>query len=393
VSDIVLVSKSVWDPPTGREHPLARLARAHGHRVTFIERPLDIRALAGPRRGTWARSLTWRPGARPAPRPQRDPRSESHAAIAVVARSTVAPAHRNRAAEALDGAMLRALLRSTPPGATIVATMPWQWPAVSGARDCRRVLDVGDDWATLIPAAARRARDLYARAAEEADAIVVASETLCELFPTANAQVVRNAVDDCLLDPPLSSPPGARRLVYVGTLSERFDAPLVGEVLDLLADWTLDLHGPCAYARCGEGPSPELTTLIDRPDGRARWHGPAARERVASLLDRGDVLLLANRGAASRGQDSMKIYDYAARGRPVVATAASMSGISETPPHLRVGGRPDELARLVAESAGEPGHWRQDRAGWAAAQSWDSRWPGWARALFGAGSESEGEAA
>lgn len=393
MSDIVLVSKSAWEPPIRREHALARLAGAHGHRVTFIERPLDIRALAGPHRSAWARSLAWRPGGHPSAHAQHGAGSASHAGIAVVPRSTVVPAHRNRAAEALDGAMLRALLRSTTPGATIVATMPWHWPAVSAARGCRRVLDVGDDWATLIPVAARRARDLYARAAQEADAIVVVSETLRELFPARAVEVVRNAVEDRLLDPPLTPPPGRQRLVYVGTLSERFDAPLVGELLDRLPDWTLELHGPCAYARGGERPSPELTALIERPDGRARWHGPAARRCVASLLDGGDVLLIANRGASSRGQDSMKIYDYSARGRPVVATAASMSGISEAPPHLRVGNRPEELARLVTESAGDPVQWSQDRAGWAAAQSWDSRWPGWSRALFGAGSLSEGEAA
>ena len=78
MTDIVLVSKSAWEPPIRREHALARLAGAHGHRVTFIERPLDIRALGGPHRGAWARSLAWRPSGHPAAHRQHAPGSGSH---------------------------------------------------------------------------------------------------------------------------------------------------------------------------------------------------------------------------------------------------------------------------------------------------------------------------
>ena len=160
--------------------------------------------------------------------------------------------------------------------------------------------------------------------------------------------VVRNAVDEELLRTPLSPVPGDRRMVYVGTLSERFDATLAGHLLDRLPDWRLDLFGQCRYAQMGTRPGSELVTLLARDDGRVRWHGPVGRDRLAGVLDSADVLLLPNRAEHSRGQDSMKLYDYCARARPIVASDGAVAGMSESPPRLRSGRDADALAALVS---------------------------------------------
>jgi glycosyltransferase involved in cell wall biosynthesis len=333
-----------------REHMLARLARAQGHDVTFLESPSDVRALRSDGRAGWVRRLA------PAPAAAR----QLADGVKVQPRSTLLPGHLNRAAELLDGGLLRGQLARS--GGTVVATMPWQWPAVSALRGVRRVLDVADDWTRLVPARSQRIR---------------------ELFAGREVDVVRNGVDAALLDRPPSAPPNRRRIVYLGTLSERFDVALAGELLDRLPGWTLDLYGPCAYARLGDAPSPELRALVARPDGRARWHGSVARARVGETLDGADVLLLPH-VANCRGQDSMKIYDYATRGRPVVLTEAAAQGISEPPPHLRVGRDPVELAALIEQGGREPRQCAFDRIDWARTQSWQSRWPDWSRVLFGA---------
>jgi glycosyltransferase involved in cell wall biosynthesis len=372
-SRLVIASKSAWDPPIRREHHLARLAAGRGHRVTFIERPVDIRGLRTDRRA-WVQGLT----------PRRTVIRQVE--IDLIQRSTVVPPHRNRIAEWVDGRLLgsrfRQLTDDAPP--TVVAMDPWQWTAVSRLRSHRRIFDLGDDWSALMPKRAARVRDLYARAAEEADAIIVVSEVLRDLFPGREVTVVRNGVQNELLLTPRSEPPAARRLVYVGTLSERFDAPLLEQLLDRLPDYSLDVYGPCAYARRHGEPDAELARLLSREDGRARWYGPVARDSLCAALDGGDVLLLPNRAEQSRGQDSMKVYDYAARGRPVVATHAAAEGISELPPHLYLGADADELAALVLEAETEPVSWPEERAAWASAQSWDTRWPSWSSALFGA---------
>jgi hypothetical protein len=88
----------------------------------------------------------------------------------------------------------------------------------------------------------------------------------------------------------------------------------------------------------------------------------------------------------------MKIYDYAARGRPTVATCASADGISQVPPHLRLGVDAEELAQHVRDAQEEPAGWAQERAQWAATQSWESRWPQWSSALFGVPGGASGDA-
>jgi glycosyl transferase family 1 len=375
---LVIASKSRFDPPIRREHQLARLAAAHGHGVTFVEPPADIRALRSAGRLGWVKRAV-RPEVQPAP-----------AGIQVSARSTLMPAHRHRSLEKLEAWSLRRCLPAaavTRP--TVVATLPWQWPGLSQLRGYRRVFDVADDWASLLPHRSARIADLYAQAAEEADAITIVSDELRSRFPGRPVHLVRNALDASLLATKPGELPRAQRLVYVGTLSERFDTDLTGALIDALPGWTLELYGGCAYSRRGDRPSAELGDLLARPDGRVRWHGPVPRAHVAEVIDSADVLLLPNR-ALSRGQDSMKIYDYSARGRPIVATQASVDGISECPPHMRVGSTPFELAEQVRETTDEPQQWAPDRIAWAQNQTWESRWPAWADVLFDAGSAATG---
>jgi glycosyltransferase involved in cell wall biosynthesis len=373
---LVIASKSRFDPPIRREHQLARLAAAHGHRVTFVEPPADIRALRSAGRLAWVQRAV-RPAAQSGP-----------GGIQVRARSTLMPAHRHRALEKLEGWSLgHCVPTASPTRPTVVATLPWQWPGVSQLRGCRRVFDVADDWASLVPRRSARITELYAQAAEEADAITIVSDALRWRFPGRAVHLVRNALDTSLLAAAPGGLPRARRLVYVGTLSERFDTDLAGALIDALPGWTLDLYGGCAYSRRGDRPSTELEDLLTRPGGRVQWHGPVARACLAEVLDTADVLLLPNR-ALSRGQDSMKIYDYSARGRPIVATQASVDGISERPPHLRIGSTPSELAEQVRETADEPPQWATDRIAWAQNQTWESRWPAWADVLFDPGSSA-----
>ena len=367
---LVIASKSRFDPPIRREHQLARLAAAHGHGVMFVEPPVDVRALRSAGCLAWVQRAI-RPAAQSGPD-----------GIQVRARSTLMPAHRHRSLEKLEAWSLRRCLPAasvTRP--TVVATLPWQWPGLSQLRGYRRVFDVADDWASLLPHRSARIADLYAQAAEEADAITIVSDELRARFPGRPVHLVRNALDASLLATKPGGLPRAQRLVYVGTLSERFDTDLTGALIDALPGWTLELYGGCAYSRRGDRPSAELGDLLARPDGRVRWHGPVARAHVAEVIDSADVLLLPNR-ALSRGQDSMKIYDYSARGRPVVATVASVDGISERPPHMRTGSTLAELAEQVRETTDEPQQWATDRIDWAQNQTWESRWPAWADVLF-----------
>jgi hypothetical protein len=123
---------------------------------------------------------------------------------------------------------------------------------------------VADDWSVLLPHRSRRIREPYKQAAEEAEGITVVSDVLHGLFPERTVRTVRNGLDSALLDRAISAPPRAQRLLYVGTLSERFDSILAGAILDELPAWRLDLYGACAYSRRGDQPGADLVELLQR---------------------------------------------------------------------------------------------------------------------------------
>ena len=362
----MLCAKSPWTPAVRREHALALEAAAAGHPVTFVEQPADVRAAGG----AWARRLV-----RPA-------RSAPAAGVAVVERSTLVPGHRSAVAQRVDHRLLgRVLARASTASSSLVCCVPWDWPAVAAAPGARRVFDMADDWGELMPGRRERFAALYDRIAREADAIVVVNEDLCRHFGAREVEVIRNGVPAWMVGAP-AGPPAERTMLYVGTLSPRFDAPLMGAVLATLPDWTLELIGPCLYPGRGDRPDDELAALLARPE--VRWDGPLPREALPDRLDAAAVLILPNRPAHSVGQDSMKLYDYSARGRPIVSTTWSPRLADEGPPHLALADDPAAFADAVRAAASAPAAWAGERRAWGASQTWDARWPVWRAAVTGA---------
>jgi hypothetical protein len=369
---LVICSKSRWLPAIRREHSLAMLAAAHGHQVTFIERPLDVRAL---RRASGARE--WWRGLRGTPKETGPPSN-----LDLVPQATILPGHLNAPAEIMSNLLLRRLLRRVSQNGAVVINVPWQWPAITHAGG-RRVFDCADDWSSVVAHRSTRIRQLYRQIGREADAIIVATPSLTEYFPADRTTVVRNGVSDDMLGP-LAPAVKAPRLVHAGTLTPRFDAQLAAGVLDLLPDWTLDLYGQSQYPGSQERPGPELSRLLSDYAARIRWHGVLPREELSAALDRAAVTLALNRPELSIGQDSMKLYDYAARGRPTVATRFSAELDEDGPPHLRIAESAREMADAILASRCEPESCAGDRRRWAEEQRWISRWPGWSEAVFGA---------
>jgi glycosyltransferase involved in cell wall biosynthesis len=126
-----------------------------------------------------------------------------------------------------------------------------------------------------------------------------------------------------------------------------------------------------------------LRALIGASNGRVQWHGTVPREGLATVLDGSDVLVLPNRADFARGQDSMKLYDYAARGRPIVATSGGLAGATEPPPHVYHADTAEDFAAAILDASSEDRGRGHARRLWAGEQTWTCRWPSWSQAVFG----------
>jgi hypothetical protein len=371
MSRLVIVSKSPASPPIRREHALAELAAADGVEVVFIERPIDVRAARGDPSG-WLRALV-RPRARVGPWGRE------------IAPAVVVPGHRGRIAGNLSERLIARALRSVARrGDVICATAPWDWPAVERISGVRCVFDCADDWPGLIPGRARQLEGLVDRVGSQADEVVVASPKLAAAFAPRRVKLVRNAASKECLAEPASPQPAVCRAVYVGTLSERVDPALIDASLERLPSISIDLYGPCAYAGRGAAPAPELASLLTRHPGRLTWHGVIGRDAVPAAIDAADVGLLPFRAELARG-DIMKIYDYTARGRPIVSTSGVVDRELGKVPGLLEAETPASFALAVEHALTTPAATLDESRRWAETNDWQSRWPAWRAALFGTG--------
>jgi hypothetical protein len=363
MSSLTIASKSPWHPAMRREHHFSLVAAAKGFDVTFIEQPSDIRSL---NRGfsKYVHGLLGSPS--------------TEAGIEVIRRSVVVPGHKGVWWNCLDQWQLRRILG--PLDSPVVHYLPWQFGA--SASKTQRVFDCTDNWLKLYPeSAGPRLRESFARIADEASEIIVVSPDLSELFPGRDPLVIPNGVDDQEIAEVVTPKPGKQRLVFVGTLSERFDCEALREIVGELPDWTVDLFGPCRFSGMGDAPSSELQQLIALSSGRIRLQGSVAKHEVARVLDEADVLIVPTVAGFARGQSSMKLLDAAARGRPaVVSPEVTIDGVTQPPGTYTAQEQGDWKGQILAAAA-EDVSLGDQRRDFARLNTWEQRWLPWMSAL------------
>jgi glycosyltransferase involved in cell wall biosynthesis len=237
------------------------------------------------------------------------------------------------------------------------------------------IYDVTDDWRTVpAPRRVRRrvilAEDLLAHRATT----VVCSDVLRRRWRQRYGivpAVVRNGVDAAAWS--RASPDyfegSGPHVGYVGTLhDERLDVPLILALAEGLGEATIHLVGPSSLTAAS------TTALEAHP--RIRLHGQVPADRVPSTITALDVLICPHRVSEfTLSLDAIKAYEYAASGRPIVATPTS--GFQELAvPQLTVRSADRFIDAVKAALAHPPASSDTTVASWAQrAREFRATWP------------------
>jgi glycosyltransferase involved in cell wall biosynthesis len=163
-------------------------------------------------------------------------------------------------------------------------------------------------------------------------------------------------------------PASARRSIgYVGVISERTDPTLLTAVADRFLECDLNLVGWV------DGWTDEIRALLGRPN--VRFHGRIAFDAVAPAIDSFDVCLMPHRdNSLSRSMSPLKLFQYVARGKPVVSTP--VAGLESLVDVIRVAPATepflDAIQDCLTQEVGDP-QLRRRRIEKVAAHTWPER--------------------
>jgi len=265
---------------------------------------------------------------------------------------------------------LRALCRegAVSESVALIQLPFWRQAALRLRQDhgCPVIYDCMDEWATFPNMGAfniTEEQDLV----READVLVVSGNTLLEKFRATGLEPVlaRNGVDFEFYNQPHA--PADLRLAR----------PVIG-YFGAIADWMdLELVRAAALARpqysfvmVGQVFRGDIAT-IDLPNVHLAGSRPYAE--IPSYLERFDVCVIPFvLNQVTKATDPVKLYEYLARGKPVVATA--MAELAACGDLIYIARNADDYAaqldRAVAEN--DPAL-RERRMAYAAANTWQQR--------------------
>ncbi len=206
--------------------------------------------------------------------------------------------------------------------------------------------------------------------ASECDLLVVLSDTLLEKFraKTSRLAFVRNGItlDDFANVPPRPANPTPRRLGFWGTVTHfMVDADLVEYVAQSRPQWQIDIIGPYDTDPLAPPIAPRL-----RAQPNVHLLGRQPHAVLAQHLANFDACLLPSPvDPFNSGRDPIKLYEYLAGYRPVVAT--DLPQLDGIPYVYRAGDRDDFIAKIEEAVATPVDRARVDQ--FLAAQTWACR--------------------
>lgn len=218
-------------------------------------------------------------------------------------------------------------------------------------------------------------RDLDRRLTERADLVFCTARSLVEerRAINPNTHYMPNAVDirafqrELAAASPLEGLPRPV-LGVVGGINSKLDLDLLAQVARQRPEWTLALVGPLSY---GVNDA-DLTAL--RSLANVHFVGPVAHDQVPAVIGGCDVCLIPYRlNEQTRHVNPLKVYEYLAGGKPVVATP--LPELVQFGNAVRLAGDAAGFIAAIEASLPEAADplAQATRRGIAAANTWDLR--------------------
>ena len=367
---IVCLSQSSWDAalPTNRQQIMRRAAE-RGHRVLFVETsPFFGRKLLERRPGRHLVGPVDRGGG-----------------VSTLTALNVAPwGHRHPLAGALNtrltARLVRRAARDLPQPVVLWIYDPFTAGMIGSCGEAFSVYDCVDDYSSLgfyTPNEQALAARGDHRAALASRIVFATTSTLYDRHRrvNANTHLVPNVGDFAhfapAADPALSAPEletGRRPIIgFMGNfMPDKVDLELLAGVAAARPDWTLLLIGPA------EGRARSILERIAEAEN-VRWLGPKRYEDLPPYVAAFDVGLCPNRwNEYGRSCFPLKVYEYLAAGKPVVASGnPDLAGLE---PDVLLARGVDEFVGAIAQALDRRSE--EDRArrmAIAAENTWDTR--------------------
>jgi glycosyltransferase involved in cell wall biosynthesis len=244
-------------------------------------------------------------------------------------------------------------------------SLPSAVDAVGALGEAGLVYYCGDDFGALAGVDHAAALAFEAELAERADLILAASPTIAARFPAERTHLLEHGVDFELFSTPVAAAPevdGPGPVAgFYGALAPWIDIELLAEVARLLPDWRFVFIGPRACDVSALTARPNVSLLGPRPHGELPAY---AQHWTAGLIPFRDIPQI-------RACNPLKLREYLAAGRPVVAT--DFPALGPYRGHIRVVSGPSAMAEALEAARLDGSEGVASRRAVVAQEGWSSR--------------------
>ncbi len=304
-----------------------------------------------------------------AARPGAEPKRAGPPAPGPVVQPIILPMARGKLARGINRLLLARKVGAAARAARL--DRPVLWISLPSAIDAVGALDelavvyyCGDDFGALAGVDHARCLEMEAELAARADLILAASPAMAARFPVGKTHLLPHGVDLDLFSTPVARPPdlpGGPVAGFYGTLAEWLDYGLLAETARRLPDWRFVFVGPIAADISAISNLPNVTLPGARPH--------AALPSYAQHWTAGLIPFLDN--AQIRASNPLKLREYLAAGRPIVATP--FPAMLPYAQHMAVATTPEAFADALRATLRDPPGAAAARRAAVADESWDAR--------------------